>query len=53
MLLIVQEAKVIKQALASIRGNLKSQAKDWQDNWQITIPAKAKANTNHVLTLKV
>ena len=42
-MLIAQEAKAIKRALAKIRGNLKEQAKDWQDNWQITVTAKSKA----------
>src|SRR6266702_8035139 len=33
----------MKQALAVMRGNLKEQARDWRDSWQVIVPVKSKA----------
>ena len=30
--------KAIKEVLVNIKGNLKEQAKKWQDDWQVTVP---------------
>ena len=38
-LLLIKDLETIKEVLVSIRGNLKEQAENWRDNWQVTVPA--------------
>ena len=37
-LLLMKDIKAIKEVLVSIKGNLKKQAEEWYNNWQVTVP---------------
>ena len=36
-LLLIKDLKAIKEVLISIKGNLKKQAKEWRNNWQVIV----------------
>jgi len=36
-LLPTNDLKAIKEVLINIKGNLKKQAKEWRDNWQVIV----------------
>jgi len=38
-LLLMKDLEIIKEVLVSTRGNLKKQAKEWQDDWQVIVLA--------------